>query len=141
MLASAPGAGHISDPMASSPPRRAPKQGVRLDDGSVIAFSYMPRVADLVSSKSLPTHTRAHENGTWARRLLRDILAIMAGRPLRRTRAVAAQHANDESVTSRLARGGISSVAWRGLSSVDKLQALYGLSLEVALEESLIVAD
>jgi hypothetical protein len=33
--------------MAGSPLKRARKQGVRLEDGSVIAFPYMPRVADL----------------------------------------------------------------------------------------------
>jgi len=33
--------------MAGSPLKRARKQGVRLDDGSVIAFPRMPRVADL----------------------------------------------------------------------------------------------
>ena len=33
--------------MAGSPLKRARKQGVRLDDGSVIAFPYMPRVADI----------------------------------------------------------------------------------------------
>jgi len=33
--------------MAGSPLKRARKQGVRLHDGSVIAFPYMPRVADL----------------------------------------------------------------------------------------------
>ena len=43
----APGVRHISEPMAGSPLKRARRQGVRLDDGSVIAFPYMPRVADL----------------------------------------------------------------------------------------------
>jgi hypothetical protein len=33
--------------MAGSPLKRARKQGVRLDDGSIVAFPYMPRVADL----------------------------------------------------------------------------------------------
>ena len=33
--------------MAGSPLKRARKLGVRLDDGSVIAFPFMPRVADL----------------------------------------------------------------------------------------------
>ena len=33
--------------MAGSPLKRPRKQGVRLEDGSVIAFPYMPRVADL----------------------------------------------------------------------------------------------
>jgi len=33
--------------MAGSPLKRARKQGLRLPDGSVIAFPYMPRVADL----------------------------------------------------------------------------------------------
>jgi hypothetical protein len=33
--------------MAGSPLKRARKQGIRLEDGSVIAFPYMPRVADL----------------------------------------------------------------------------------------------
>jgi len=46
-LAAVPGARHIPEPMAGSPLKRARKQGVRLDDGSIIAFPYMPRVADL----------------------------------------------------------------------------------------------
>ena len=33
--------------MAGSPLKQARKQGVRLDDGSIVAFPYMPRVADL----------------------------------------------------------------------------------------------
>jgi hypothetical protein len=32
--------------MPGSPLKRARKQGVRLDDGSIVAFPYMPRVAD-----------------------------------------------------------------------------------------------
>jgi hypothetical protein len=33
--------------MAGPPLKRARKQGVRLNDGTIIAFPYMPRVADL----------------------------------------------------------------------------------------------
>ena len=33
--------------MAGSPLKPARKQGVRLEDGSILAFPYMPRVADL----------------------------------------------------------------------------------------------
>ena len=33
--------------MAGSPLKRARKQGIRLADGRIIAFPYMPRVADL----------------------------------------------------------------------------------------------
>ena len=33
--------------MPGSPLKRQRKQGVRLDDNSIIAFTYMPRVADL----------------------------------------------------------------------------------------------
>jgi hypothetical protein len=33
--------------MAGSPLKRARKQGIRRDDGTIIAFPYMPRVADL----------------------------------------------------------------------------------------------
>jgi hypothetical protein len=33
--------------MAGSPLKRARKQGIRLEDGSILAFPYMPRVADL----------------------------------------------------------------------------------------------
>jgi hypothetical protein len=33
--------------MAGSPLKRARKKGIRLEDGSVVAFPYMPRVADL----------------------------------------------------------------------------------------------
>jgi hypothetical protein len=36
--------------MAGSPLKRQRKLGVRLDDGSIIAFPYMPRVADLPAS-------------------------------------------------------------------------------------------
>jgi hypothetical protein len=46
-LASAPTIRHISEPMAGSPLKRQRKLGVRLADGSVIAFPYMSRVADL----------------------------------------------------------------------------------------------
>ena len=45
----APSARHIPEPMAGSPLKRARRKGVRLDDGSIIAFPYMPRVADLPS--------------------------------------------------------------------------------------------
>ena len=37
---------HTRD-MAGSPLKRARKHGIRLEDGSIIAFPYMPRVADL----------------------------------------------------------------------------------------------
>jgi len=33
--------------MAGSPLKRVRKQGVRLDDGSIVPFPYMPSVADL----------------------------------------------------------------------------------------------
>ena len=48
-LASAPGANHISEPMAGSPLQRQRKLGVRDENGNVIAFPRMPRVADLPS--------------------------------------------------------------------------------------------
>ena len=35
----------------------------------------------------------------------------------------------------RRLRAGLSPVAWRGLSPVEKLQSLYGLSLDTALED------
>ena len=38
---------HIPEPMAGSPLKRQRKQGVRLADGRVITFPYMPRVAEL----------------------------------------------------------------------------------------------
>src|SRR5262249_45012675 len=38
---------HMPEQMAGSPLKRARKQGVRLDDDSIIAFPHMPRVADL----------------------------------------------------------------------------------------------
>ena len=47
LLASAPSARHIPEPMAGSPLKRQRKLGIRLDDGSVLPFPYMPRVADL----------------------------------------------------------------------------------------------
>jgi hypothetical protein len=33
--------------MAGSPVKRARRQGIRLEDSSIVAFPYMPRVADL----------------------------------------------------------------------------------------------
>ena len=45
-LARAPPIDHMPA-MAGSPLKRARKQGVRLDDGSVIAYPRMPRVAEL----------------------------------------------------------------------------------------------
>ena len=47
MLASTEGARHILRPMAGSPLKRQRKLGVRRNDGSILAFPYMPRVADL----------------------------------------------------------------------------------------------
>jgi hypothetical protein len=49
VLAPASAARHIREPMAGSPLKRQRKQGIRLDDGRIIAFPYMPRVADLPS--------------------------------------------------------------------------------------------
>ena len=46
-VAQAPNASHILRTMAGSPLKRARKQGIRLEDGSIVAFPYMPRVADL----------------------------------------------------------------------------------------------
>jgi len=57
----------------------------------------------------------------------------MAGKPLRRARAAAARDASEEALTSRLPKADISPVACRGLSLVEKLQALYGLSLDATL--------
>ena len=47
MLASTEGARHILRPMAGSPLKRQRRLGVRRKDGSILAFPYMPRVADL----------------------------------------------------------------------------------------------
>ena len=49
---SAPGARHIPKPMAGSPLKRQRKLSVRGDNGSVIAFPYMPRVDDLPPEKT-----------------------------------------------------------------------------------------
>ena len=46
-LASASDIDHTRAQMAGSSLKRVRKQGVRLDDGSIVAFPYMPRVADL----------------------------------------------------------------------------------------------
>jgi hypothetical protein len=42
-----PGRAPHTEPMAGSPLRRARKQGISLEDGRVIAFPRMPRVASL----------------------------------------------------------------------------------------------
>jgi len=66
----------------------------------------------------------------------------MSGHPLRRARRDAAQDANGRVVTSPpRPRAGLSPVAWRRLSPVEKLQALYGLSLDAALEDLLYCGD
>ena len=60
----------------------------------------------------------------------------MPGRPLRRARRAAARDANGEvAPLPRRLRAGLSPVAWRRLSPVEKLQCLYGLSLDAALED------
>jgi hypothetical protein len=46
-FASAPSAGYIPERMAGSPLKRQRRLGVRRQDGSIIGFPYMPRVADL----------------------------------------------------------------------------------------------
>jgi hypothetical protein len=47
ILAFASGARQIPEPMAGSPLKRQRKLGVRRQDGSIIPFPRMPRVADL----------------------------------------------------------------------------------------------
>jgi hypothetical protein len=60
----------------------------------------------------------------------------MAGRPLRKARRAATRDANGEVAPSpRRPRAGLLPVAWRRLSFVEKLQCLYGLSLDAALED------
>jgi hypothetical protein len=60
----------------------------------------------------------------------------MAGRPLRRSRNSRVREVNGEVATSvHHARAGLSPVDWRRLSPVEKLQVLYGLSLDAALED------
>jgi hypothetical protein len=46
-----------------------------------------------------------------------------------------ARDGNGQVVPSRSLRAGLSPVAWRRLSEVEKLQRLYGLSLDAALED------
>ena len=66
----------------------------------------------------------------------------MSGQPLRRARFAATQGANSRVVTSPpRPRAGLSPVAWRRLSPVEKLQALYGLSHDAALEDLLYCGD
>jgi hypothetical protein len=60
----------------------------------------------------------------------------MAGRPLRRSRNSRVREIDGEVATSvRHARAGLSPIGWRRLSPVEKLQVLYGLSFEAALED------
>jgi hypothetical protein len=59
----------------------------------------------------------------------------MPGRPLRRARGAATRDANGEVSPPRRLRAGLSPVAWRRLSIVERLQCLYGLSLDAALED------
>ena len=60
----------------------------------------------------------------------------MTGQPLQRARRAASRDTNGEVVAfPRRARAGISPVAWRRLSPVEKLQVFYGLSLDAALED------
>src|SRR6516225_8518034 len=60
----------------------------------------------------------------------------MPGRPLRRARRATTRDANGEiALPPRRLRAGLSPVSWRRLSPVEKLQCLYGLSLDAALED------
>jgi len=60
----------------------------------------------------------------------------MPGRPLRKACSAATRDANSEvALPPRRIRAGLSPVAWRRLSPVEKLQALYGLSRDAALED------
>src|SRR5215469_7473182 len=60
----------------------------------------------------------------------------MPGRPLRKARRATTRDANGEfALSPRRLRAGLSPVAWRGLSPVEKIQFLYGLSLDAALED------
>ena len=59
----------------------------------------------------------------------------MPGRPLRKARSGATRDANGEVAPPRRLRAGLSPVAWRRLSPVEKLQALHSLSLDAALED------
>ena len=60
----------------------------------------------------------------------------MPGRPLRKARSGATRDANGEVPSPRRRlRAGLSPVAWRRLSAVERLQCLYGLSLDAALED------
>src|SRR5215472_13752290 len=66
----------------------------------------------------------------------------MPGRPLRRARRAASPDANSEvALPPRRLRAGLPQVAWRRLSPVEKLQALYGLSLDAAYEDLLYCGD
>jgi hypothetical protein len=60
----------------------------------------------------------------------------MAGSPLKRARNSRVPEVDAEVVTFvRHARAALSPIAWRRLSPVEKLQVLYGLSLDAALED------
>jgi hypothetical protein len=60
----------------------------------------------------------------------------MPGRPLRKARGAATRDVNGGvAPLPRRLRGGLSPVAWRRLSEFEKLQRLYGLSLDAALED------
>jgi len=52
--------------MAGSPLRRQRKLGVRQKDGSIIAFPYMPRVADLKLRTIFRISERTAEEGQFA---------------------------------------------------------------------------
>jgi hypothetical protein len=60
----------------------------------------------------------------------------MAGSPLKRARNSRVREIDGQVEASvRQARAGVTPAAWRRLSPVEKLQVLYGLSLEAALED------
>ena len=62
-------------------------------------------------------------------------LRAMPGQPLRRARRAATRDAKGEVAPPRRLRAGLSPIVWRRLSPVEKLQSLYGLSLDAALED------
>ena len=82
------------------------------------------------------THARARNRIRLASASGSCHIPWLAGKPLRIARNLRVREGNpDVSVYPRRARGGLSPVAWRRLSPVEKIQVLYDLSLDAALDD------
>jgi hypothetical protein len=115
--------------MAGSPLKRQRKLGVRDEDGSVIAFPYMPRVADLPrgwrhwSPAEKIEHLLGMSLDELAQRVLIAVSEALAGSnaPDRRSMIVSAMATNVGGAAGRHQRGGVAVFVFGSLTACSHL--------------------